>query len=113
MIECSAGPIDPKTKRPTGRPFKFRIHSGQASIFLVSDDFQVAESLSQVVKGWDEGVSQLSLGEKARIIMSPGMISNLIQTYLKSPRVSFHEYFLQLHLDLMQHLLLNVALQVT
>mmetsp|Transcript_70053 Transcript_70053/g.146065 ORF Transcript_70053/g.146065 Transcript_70053/m.146065 type:complete len:123 (+) Transcript_70053:281-649(+) len=46
------GPIDPKTKRPVGRPFKFRIHSGQ------------------VVKGWDEGVSQLSLGEKARIIMS-------------------------------------------
>jgi FK506-binding protein 1 len=36
-----------------GRPFKFRIFSGQ------------------VVRGWDEGVSQLSLGEKARIIMTP------------------------------------------
>jgi len=50
-----AGPIDPKTKKPTGRPFKFRVHSGQ------------------VVKGWDEGISQLSLGEKARITMTPGM----------------------------------------
>eukprot|EP00960_Hanusia_phi_P044395 756615-Hanusia_phi.AAC.3 len=48
------GPIDPKTKKPVGRPFKFRIHSGQ------------------VVKGWDEGVSQLSLGEKARITMTAG-----------------------------------------
>ena len=50
----SAGPIDPKTKKPMGRPFKFRVKSGQ------------------VVKGWDDGISQLSLGEKARITIPAG-----------------------------------------
>jgi hypothetical protein len=51
---CPAGPIDPKTKKPTGRHFKFRVKSGQ------------------VVKGWDDGISQLSLGEKARITIPSG-----------------------------------------
>ena len=51
---CPAGPIDPKTKKPTGRHFKFRVKSGQ------------------VVKGWDDGISQLSLGEKARITIPAG-----------------------------------------
>lgn len=51
---CFAGPIDPKTKKPTGRHFKFRVKSGQ------------------VVKGWDDGISQLSLGEKARITIPSG-----------------------------------------
>jgi len=37
-----------------GRPFKFRVKSGQ------------------VVKGWDDGISQLSLGEKARITIPAG-----------------------------------------
>ncbi len=47
------------------------------------------------MKGWDEGVSQLSLGEKARIIMTPGseavclwlyeyFVSNLEHHYLLS-----------------------------
>eukprot|EP00996_Jenningsia_fusiforme_P004522 NODE_5354_length_686_cov_29.739403_g4980_i0.p1 GENE.NODE_5354_length_686_cov_29.739403_g4980_i0~~NODE_5354_length_686_cov_29.739403_g4980_i0.p1 ORF type:complete len:109 (-),score=19.26 NODE_5354_length_686_cov_29.739403_g4980_i0:221-547(-) len=39
--------------RKRGRPFKFRLASGE------------------VVKGWDEGVSQMSLGERAKITMSP------------------------------------------
>mmetsp|Transcript_25518 Transcript_25518/g.64337 ORF Transcript_25518/g.64337 Transcript_25518/m.64337 type:complete len:122 (+) Transcript_25518:40-405(+) len=76
------GPIDPKTKKPSGRPFKFRIHSGQ------------------VVKGWDEGVSQLSLGEKARIIMSadfaygnrgiPGLIPPRATLYLEVTLIAIH-----------------------
>eukprot|EP00736_Rhodelphis_marinus_P001965 Rmarinus@m.21058 len=36
-----------------GRPFKFKLRAGQ------------------VVRGWDEAISQLSLGEKARITMPP------------------------------------------
>mmetsp|Transcript_754 Transcript_754/g.2254 ORF Transcript_754/g.2254 Transcript_754/m.2254 type:complete len:112 (-) Transcript_754:121-456(-) len=64
VIGSLAGPIDPKTKKPAGRPFKFRIHSGQ------------------VVKGWDEGVSQLSLGEKARITMTAGGVELEVLTVL-------------------------------
>eukprot|EP00277_Geminigera_cryophila_P018321 CAMPEP_0179438358 /NCGR_PEP_ID=MMETSP0799-20121207/22108_1 /TAXON_ID=46947 /ORGANISM="Geminigera cryophila, Strain CCMP2564" /LENGTH=104 /DNA_ID=CAMNT_0021219929 /DNA_START=80 /DNA_END=394 /DNA_ORIENTATION=+ len=76
------GPIDPKTKKPTGRPFKFRVHSGQ------------------VVKGWDEGISQLSLGEKARITMSsdyaygdhgiPGLIPPNATLYLEVTLIAIH-----------------------
>ncbi|EKX46579.1 FKBP-type peptidyl-prolyl cis-trans isomerase [Guillardia theta CCMP2712] len=76
------GPIDPKTKKPAGRPFKFRIHSGQ------------------VVKGWDEGVSQLSLGEKARITMTadyaygergiPGLIPPNATLYLEVTLIAIH-----------------------
>mmetsp|Transcript_44420 Transcript_44420/g.105931 ORF Transcript_44420/g.105931 Transcript_44420/m.105931 type:complete len:122 (+) Transcript_44420:45-410(+) len=76
------GPKDPKTKKPIGRPFKFRIFSGQ------------------VVQGWDQGVSQLSLGEKARIIMSsdvaygsrgiPGLIPPNATLFLEVTLLAIH-----------------------
>ncbi|GAA5896413.1 hypothetical protein JCM6882_001007 [Rhodosporidiobolus microsporus] len=34
--------------------------------------FQTAIGVGRVIKGWDEGVPQLSLGEKARLICPPG-----------------------------------------
>ncbi|BGP40778.1 FK506 binding protein proline rotamase rapamycin-binding protein [Rhodotorula kratochvilovae] len=33
--------------------------------------FQTAIGVGQVIKGWDEGVPQLSLGQKARLICTP------------------------------------------
>ena len=33
--------------------------------------FQFTIGIGQVIKGWDEGVMQMSLGEKARLEMSP------------------------------------------
>eukprot|EP00760_Papus_ankaliazontas_P002632 PhM_4_TR11197/c0_g1_i1/m.64148/K09568/FKBP1; FK506-binding protein 1 len=38
-----------------GKPFKFRLQCGE------------------VIKGWDEGVAQMSLGERAKITMPPDM----------------------------------------
>ena len=76
------GPIDPKTKKPMGRPFKFRVKSGQ------------------VVKGWDYGISQLSLGEKARITIPadlaygdrgiPGLIPPNATLYLEVTLIAIH-----------------------
>eukprot|EP01012_Entosiphon_sulcatum_P006008 TRINITY_DN1279_c0_g1_i1.p2 TRINITY_DN1279_c0_g1~~TRINITY_DN1279_c0_g1_i1.p2 ORF type:complete len:109 (+),score=25.83 TRINITY_DN1279_c0_g1_i1:35-361(+) len=39
--------------RKRGKPFKFRLWSGE------------------VIKGWDEGITQMSLRERAKITMSP------------------------------------------
>ena len=47
---------------------RYVFHTGM-SISLTK---QIRFFFVQVVKGWDEGVSQLSLGEKARIIITPG-----------------------------------------
>ncbi|KAH9419573.1 peptidyl-prolyl cis-trans isomerase Fkbp12 [Dermatophagoides pteronyssinus] len=41
------------SSRDRGRPFKFRLGRGE------------------VIKGWDVGVAQMSLGERARLICSP------------------------------------------
>ncbi|XP_044747051.1 peptidyl-prolyl cis-trans isomerase Fkbp12 [Coccinella septempunctata] len=41
------------SSRDRGAPFKFRIGKGE------------------VIKGWDEGVAQLSVGQRARLICSP------------------------------------------
>ncbi|XP_017774229.1 PREDICTED: 12 kDa FK506-binding protein [Nicrophorus vespilloides] len=41
------------SSRDRGVPFKFRIGKGE------------------VIKGWDEGVAQLSVGQRARLICSP------------------------------------------
>jgi len=41
------------SSRERGRPFKFVIGKGE------------------VIRGWDEGVAQLSIGERARLICSP------------------------------------------
>ena len=77
-----AGPIAPSTGKPTGRPFKFRVHSGQ------------------VVKGWDVGISRLSLGEKARLKMPselaygeqglPGLIPPNATLYLEVKLIAIH-----------------------
>eukprot|EP01001_Neometanema_parovale_P012199 NODE_8474_length_700_cov_34.533795_g8218_i0.p1 GENE.NODE_8474_length_700_cov_34.533795_g8218_i0~~NODE_8474_length_700_cov_34.533795_g8218_i0.p1 ORF type:complete len:109 (+),score=16.36 NODE_8474_length_700_cov_34.533795_g8218_i0:60-386(+) len=39
--------------RKRGKPFKFRLQS------------------HEVIKGWDDGVAQMSLGERAKITMTP------------------------------------------
>lgn len=41
------------SSRDRGVPFKFRIGKGE------------------VIKGWDEGVAQLSVGQRARLVCSP------------------------------------------
>merc|ERR1711916_69516 len=41
--------------RKRDMPFRFRLKSGE------------------VIKGWDEGVSQMSLGERAKITMTPDL----------------------------------------
>jgi FK506-binding protein 1 len=41
------------SSRDRGRPFKFRIGRGE------------------VIRGWDEGVAQMSVGQRARLICSP------------------------------------------
>lgn len=51
MLATDGVEFDSTRKR--GKPFKFRLWSGE------------------VIKGWDEGVSQMSLGERAKITMSP------------------------------------------
>ncbi|KAK8380880.1 hypothetical protein O3P69_008059 [Scylla paramamosain] len=41
------------SSRDRGKPFKFRI------------------GLGEVIRGWDEGVAQMSVGQKARLVCSP------------------------------------------
>lgn len=41
------------SSRDRGRPFKFKIGAGQ------------------VIKGWDEGVAQMSVGQRAKLTCSP------------------------------------------
>lgn len=41
------------SSRDRGRPFKFKIGKGQ------------------VIRGWDEGVAQMSVGERAKLTCSP------------------------------------------
>ncbi|KAL7418036.1 hypothetical protein BDY24DRAFT_373853 [Mrakia frigida] len=36
-----------------------------------SDPFKTAIGVGRVIKGWDEGVPQLSLGQKAKLICTP------------------------------------------
>jgi len=51
------GTLDDGTKfdssRDRGKPFKFRIGKGE------------------VIKGWDQGVAQMSVGQRAKLICSP------------------------------------------
>lgn len=41
------------SSRDRGKPFKFRIGKGE------------------VIRGWDEGVAQMSVGQRARLVCSP------------------------------------------
>ena len=58
-LEGAAEPFD-STKAPKGRGkyFKFRLWSGE------------------VIRGWDEGVSQMTLGEQSEITMTPDVAYN-------------------------------------
>ncbi|TGZ75827.1 hypothetical protein CRM22_000166 [Opisthorchis felineus] len=52
------------SSRDRKEPFKFQLGTGKVS----SCD---PLSLLQVIKGWDEGVAQMSKGEKAYLVCSP------------------------------------------
>lgn len=55
------------SSRDRGSPFQFRIGQGQ-----VTPSAQCWPSCSgQVIRGWDEGVAQMSLGERATLECSP------------------------------------------
>ncbi|GAA6048391.1 hypothetical protein JCM3770_003735, partial [Rhodotorula araucariae] len=51
------------TLQSTGAKFDSSLDRGQP--------FETAIGVGQVIKGWDEGVPQLSLGQKARLICTP------------------------------------------
>ncbi|KAH9490887.1 hypothetical protein Btru_034200 [Bulinus truncatus] len=56
VIHYTASLVDGQkidSSRDRGNPFKFRIGKGE------------------VIKGWDEGVSKMSRGERARLVCSP------------------------------------------
>lgn len=57
IVKCVTGTLDNGKKfdssRDRGVPFKFRIGKGE------------------VIKGWDQGVAQMCVGERARLTCSP------------------------------------------
>ena len=57
MLNHTAGTLTNGTKfdssRDRGKPFKFKLGAGQ------------------VIKGWDEGVAQMSVGQRAKLTCSP------------------------------------------
>ena len=38
---------------------------------IAGDPFETVIGVGQVIKGWDDGVPRLSLGEKAKLVISP------------------------------------------
>ena len=57
LLHCTAGTLTNGTQfdssRDRGKPFKFKIGKGQ------------------VIRGWDEGVAQMSVGQRAKLTCSP------------------------------------------
>lgn len=61
--------------RKRERPFRFRLKTGEVRIPFTHTPCYVrlprlVPSPHQVISGWDDGVSQMSLGERAKITMS-------------------------------------------
>ena len=48
---------------PDGRVFDSSVHTGEPLEFKVG--------VGQVIRGWDEGITQLTKGQKARLICPP------------------------------------------
>lgn len=57
MLDVFSGTLDNGTvfdsSRNRGKPFKFKIGKGE------------------VIRGWDDGVAQLSVGQRAKLVCSP------------------------------------------
>jgi len=56
------------SSRDRGQPFQFKIGQGQVS---PCHNFKIDLESVQVIKGWDEGVAGMTLGERATLECSP------------------------------------------
>ena len=62
---------------------------GEVANLYVGSPFQTKIGVGQVIKGWDEGVPQMSLGERATLTITP-----YVPCVLPEPPLSlFHSVF--------------------
>lgn len=61
------------SSRTRGKPFKFKvkIYLKKSGAILIFYNKKTQIGKGEVIRGWDDGVAQLSVGQRAKLICSP------------------------------------------